>query len=151
MKRGSLNPGKSSYSGYLVTEEYQGNARDSPGARHAGRSGVSAREWIGGHCFVYVSSNPRGSRHAVVFARLVALPQFSPASHILQVCHGRAPRRVLCLSLFLVLCTTAGAAKYGEQCSKNTDCEQQSAPHCKIFFTDKSYAFNEMCVTYAFL
>jgi len=66
----------------------------------------------------------------------------------MQVCHGRAPLRVLSLSLFLVLCcnlcTTAGAAKYGEQCSKDTDCEQKSAPYCKIFFIDKSYDFNEI-------
>jgi len=59
---------------------------------------------------------------------------------------GCAPRAVVSLAQLLVLslATTAGAAKYGESCSKATDCEERSAPYCYTFFTDKSYHFNKM-------
>ena len=59
---------------------------------------------------------------------------------------GCAPRRALGLVLLLVLdlATTAGAAKYGETCTKETDCEERKAPFCSTFFTDKSYDFNVM-------
>ena len=40
--------------------------------------------------------------------------------------------------------TTAVAAKYGKECSKDTDCEEKKAPYCNIFFTDKSYDYNDL-------
>ena len=46
--------------------------------------------------------------------------------------------------LVLVACNTAGAAKYGETCSLDTDCEEKRAPHCQVFFEDKSYEHNDM-------
>ena len=48
------------------------------------------------------------------------------------------------LLLVLVACNTAGAAKYGETCSLDTDCEEKRAPHCQVFFEDKSYEHNDM-------
>jgi len=36
------------------------------------------------------------------------------------------------------------AVEYGGACGKATDCESKDAPFCSIFFTDKSYAFNDM-------
>ena len=48
------------------------------------------------------------------------------------------------LLLVLVACNTAGAAKYGETCSLDTDCEEKRAPHCQVFFEDTSYEHNEM-------
>lgn len=44
---------------------------------------------------------------------------------------------LLQLLLLLSLATPAWAAKYGEACSKVTDCEEEKAPFCSIFFTDK--------------
>jgi hypothetical protein len=59
----------------------------------------------------------------------------------------QGPLRRLGFSLILVVCvmsTTAGAAKYGKECSKDTDCEEKKAPYCNIFFTDKSYDYNDL-------
>ena len=46
--------------------------------------------------------------------------------------------------LVLVACNTAGAAKYGDPCSRDTDCEEKKAPYCQVFFEDRSYGHNKM-------
>jgi hypothetical protein len=59
----------------------------------------------------------------------------------------RFPRHALFLLHLFVLCAAIGAVKYGETCSRDTDCEEKSAPYCKIFFTDKSFEHDERFAT----
>jgi hypothetical protein len=59
----------------------------------------------------------------------------------------RFPRHALFLLHLFVLCAAVGAVKYGETCSRDTDCEEKSAPYCKIFFTDKSFEHDERFAT----
>lgn len=59
----------------------------------------------------------------------------------------RLPRHALFLLHLFVLCAAVGAVKYGETCSRDTDCEKKSAPYCKIFYTDKSFEHDERFAT----
>ena len=59
----------------------------------------------------------------------------------------RFPRHALFLLHLFVLCAAVGAVKYGETCSRDTDCEEKSAPYCKIFYTDKSFEHDERFAT----
>ena len=59
----------------------------------------------------------------------------------------RFSRHALFLLLLFVLCAAVGAVKYGEKCSRDTDCEEKSASYCKIFYTDKSFEHDERFAT----
>ena len=118
------------------------------------------------HARARTPTHARASTHARTHAQAHTYPR-KPATELTVFCindaasaaddHGhmagaaahtdRFPRHALFLLHLFVLCAAVGAVKYGETCSRDTDCEEKSAPYCKIFFTDKSFEHHERFAT----